>query len=171
MYDNDTFTFGGRTFLFRVEPDYDAGPPWEREDGHGLVSEWRSAGYSGYAPKAPGERPLCSDRCATRFYDFAGAVRRARSEGWRATEDRFRWDLKPGELAARAAEEDFDRLRQWCNDQWGYIGVLVQEVDGEGNPIGPEVSLWGIESDAGEYLKEVADELASELISASEKAA
>jgi len=66
----------------------------------------------------------------------------------------------------RAALADFDRLRRWCNDDWSYVGVIVAPVC----PCCDEAkwddaqSLWGIESDAGEYLQEVARELAGEFV-------
>lgn len=53
----------------------------------------------------------------------------------------------PGEskrqVAAAAALADFNRLRQWCNDQWSYIGVKVELVDDYGDlVIGHDASLW-----------------------------
>lgn len=67
--------------------------------------------------------------------------------------------------AAAAAMADYDRLRQWCDDQWCYVGVVVELVDEEDEPVSCHgASLWGIESDAGDYLEEVARELADEVI-------
>lgn len=56
--------------------------------------------------------------------------------------------------AAAAVMSDYRRLKDWCNDEWGYVGVVVTDTE-----TGETESLWGIESDAGEYLAEVAAEL------------
>lgn len=63
---------------------------------------------------------------------------------------------------ADAPRADFERLRQWCNDEWRYVGVIV-EVERQGVKLATS-SLWGIEDDAGDYLREVADELADEAL-------
>lgn len=67
------------------------------------------------------------------------------------------------EYAARAAMQDYERLRDWCNDHWHYVGVIVTATDSDGCEIDSR-SLWGIESDAGDYLLEVANELLGELL-------
>ena len=56
--------------------------------------------------------------------------------------------------AAAAAMADYRRLKAWCDDEWGYVGVVVTNSE-----TGETESLWGIESDAGEYLAEVTAEL------------
>lgn len=73
--------------------------------------------------------------------------------------------MTPRQYSAAAAMADYDHLRRWCNDQWHYVGVIVAPVC----PCCEEVqedraaSLWGIESDCGEYLSEVAIDLTSEI--------
>lgn len=67
------------------------------------------------------------------------------------------------EYAALAARQDYERLRDWCNDEWCYVGVIVIATDSDGEEIASE-SLWGIESDAGDYLLETANELLAELL-------
>jgi hypothetical protein len=57
---------------------------------------------------------------------------------------------------------DYDRLRKWCSDQWHYCGIVVTAYR-EGIALG-SASLWGIESDAGDYLLEVANELLPEAL-------
>lgn len=63
------------------------------------------------------------------------------------------------EYAAGAAMVDYERLRQWCNDQWSYVGIIVTHDDS-----GETESLWGIESDSPEYHEEVAQELADTIL-------
>lgn len=56
-------------------------------------------------------------------------------------------------------------LDTYGTDLWHYVGVCVQEVEGEDNQAtGPVQSVWGIESDAGDYLRTTALELAEELV-------
>ena len=57
-----------------------------------------------------------------------------------------------------------DLMRQWCDGYWSYVGVVVTaQCPCCEDFTGPSASLWGIESDAGDYLEEVARELAEEL--------
>lgn len=145
----------GFTVTARLERDDDAGAPWEREDGHGAVSEWTRRA------KAPGERVLNEDGRSRRYYDFAGAVETAKRDGWGGD------GATPGERAADAAEKDFARLRAWCDDEWEYVGVVLT-VEREGVRLTDDygAALWGIESDAGDYLREVANQLLGDALDA-----
>ena len=69
------------------------------------------------------------------------------------------------QYAAAAAMADYDRLRQWCNGGWHYVGVVVESLD-EDEDVIDSASLWGIESDCGDYLEKVAQELAEDLLAA-----
>lgn len=75
------------------------------------------------------------------------------------------------QYAAQAAMADFDRLRQWCDDQWCYVGVVVELLDRDGDGTGYTASLWGIESDSYDYLADVALELAEEVLRDNKRAA
>ncbi|MEO5867231.1 MAG: hypothetical protein ABIS14_12735 [Sphingomonas sp.] len=191
-------------------------PPWQNEDGHGPVSEWRSAEnwHDGARPiKAPGELVLHEDghgrRASFRLYDYAEACRIALRDGWGVSPYRldvesganglkranaqwfegrelvaFRSDwsddqsdaiaqvyaahratMTPRQYAAAAAMADFKRLRDWCNDEWQYVGVDVT-VSRSGVQLVGQYShaLWGIESDSGDYLTETANELLDEAL-------
>lgn len=146
LYDGETFQHKGRSYRFEVKPDETMGEPWKEHDGHGVVSDWTTR------DKKPGELVLCTDRHSKRFYDFAASVKIAREV----------WGCKRGKEAADAARADFERLRGWCNDQWCWIGVVVTLLDDDGDETDKSASLWGIESDAGEYLQTVAHDLADE---------
>lgn len=206
-YDGDTFEREGSTFAVQHPYDDSGEAPWEREDGHGPVSDWHNAeNYSGHISKAPGERILCRDRSQVRTYDFAEACRIARRDGWgflpgdletfqdesgqwharvaarygkpalfecvasdineaiRRTYAAHRATHTAKSYAAGAAEQDFDRLRAWCNDEWQYLGVVVELLDDNGNGTGETASVWGIESDSYDYLAETAHELADEIL-------
>jgi len=143
-----TIELNGRTFQAFTAPDDSGDAPWECNEGHGPVSDWRKRDS-----KRAGELVLCEDRRYCRFYDFAAAVKLARKDGWDTPPYK---QGTPGERAERAAMADFKFLRGYCRGDWYYVGVIV-ECDGECE------SLWGIESTADEYLKETAHELAHEL--------
>lgn len=200
----DTFEHNGNSFVFELMADDTADSPWEREDGHGDVTEWMTR------DKKPGELILNKDHSSARYYDFAGACKIARRDGWgvpayklvtengknglvKVTGHWFneRRDLlafssvwhddinaairdvyaahretfaSPRAYAAAAAMADFNRLKDWCNDQWSYVGVIVHMVDDDGDKIEDlTASVWGIESDSDDYHEEVAHELADEI--------
>lgn len=70
--------------------------------------------------------------------------------------------MSPRAYAAGAAMRDFERLRDWCDDRWQWIGISVRKST-DCDCCGESQSLWGIESDCGEYALETAKELAEEL--------
>lgn len=132
--------------------DYDMGPPWKEHDGHGPVSERTTR------DKRPGERVLHVDYPHRRYYDFAEAVRIARKDGWGCQHPEH---VTRGQKAACAAEQDFQRMRDWCMDYWEWIGVTITITDAEGNHVA-DAAVWGIESDS-DYWREVAADLVNEL--------
>ncbi len=165
----DTIEVNGRQYAVEIVPDEGHEAPWSAEDGHGPVTGWTTLA------KRPGEMLLNEDHGSRRFYDFAAAVKIARRDGWGlSSEERQRLAERlgraptPGDIAHAAALADFERLRAWCNDDWHYVGVVVRQADAC-RCCGPRASLWGIESDAGDYLAEVAQELAAELDEQTEK--
>lgn len=154
------------TLVVAVCDDHDHGTPWENEDGHGPVSEWTSRA------KRAGELVLAEGRRdgTKRYYDFAAACREARRDGWGSEPFNIEGET-PRQKAARAVMADYNRLRDWCRDEWRYIGVALFLLD-DGTKCDPEaianaepfgerqsVALWGIESDAGEYYREVVEQL------------
>lgn len=158
----------GFTIRAAIHDDDDTTPPWEREDGHGEVTGWTRRA------KEPGELVLSEDRDSKRFYDFAGACRKALAEGWRNREDARAVEAgepvkrSAREVASRAAREDFETLRAWCRDDWHYCGVVVT-VEREGVELASE-SLWGVERNYpgsdNAYLTETAGELAETALEA-----
>jgi len=165
--DSITCEFEGWKATARVYYDDDTTPPWERECGHGPVSEWTTR-----AIKA-GERILSQDGPARRYYDFAEACKIALADGWGLNEGR-----KPRErlraYAVRCAEKDFSVLQAWCKDHWFYVGVAVT-VEYKGVQLTEQFdhALWGIganypDSD-NDYLREEANYLLSAAINAAKK--
>lgn len=146
----ESFTHKGQAFTAFLELDQDMREPWKEHDGHGPVSDWRPKDS-----KRPGEMVLLEDRGRCLFYDFQAAVKLALKDGWDTPPYK---QGKPGERAQRAAMADFERMRDWCLDRWQWVGVIVKDAYGN------ETSVWGIESDCTDYLKETARELANDLI-------
>jgi hypothetical protein len=160
----DTFEHKGLTFRIDIEPDQDHGAPWEERDGHGPVSGWRDR-----ESKAPGERVLCVDRGKARFYDYAGAMKLAKRDGWGLADDE-RAKLKAGlgreptdgEVREQAVDRDFKCLSDWCNDQWHYVVVFTTLLDTDGNKTTEVESCGGVES-FGDWYKEIAKDGAAEI--------
>jgi hypothetical protein len=151
----DTFEHKGRTFQVQYERDEDHGAPWIENDGHGPVSEWTTR------DKYPGEWLLSDDRGAKRYYDFAAAVKIARKDQWGVEGGQLEGE-SAGEYAVRAVTKDFEYLRGWAIDEWQYVGVIVTELDADGDE-GESESLWGCE-DLNDYPSTVVRELADVLI-------
>lgn len=170
MYAGETFNFEheGRNFRAFIERDDDCTPPWERECWHVNVSGWERRS------KRPSEVIIINDEHGSyRFVCIREAMETATRESWGLSpyefaELRNKLNRAPTkrEIVARAVQLDIKRMRAWCADQWEYIGVCVCLLDADGQPIGEQYStaLWGIESDADEYIKEVARELTDEVL-------
>ncbi len=165
-----TIEHKGLTFRVAHEHDTDHGHPWDESDCHGPVREVK-ANFTGYMTKRPGERILTEH--FNRYgwvYDIAGALRIAERDGWGLTDEclakltaRLGRTPTAREVRAEAVELDYDNLRRYLNDQWCYVGVVVTLLDVEGNDTHLSESLWGIESDSGDYLDEVAQDLAAQI--------
>jgi len=154
-YRTETREHGSLSFRVEWVYDHDSNPPWDREDGHGPVSDWE------HRSKRPGEMVLRSDRGSHRFYDFAEAVKLARKDGWNTAP--YNWPSR-GARAHAAALADFKYLQAWCNDQWYYCGIVVTLLNADGDPDSVDASLWGIESECVDYHQEVIEELITECL-------
>lgn len=154
-YRTETRTHGNMQFRVEWVYDSDHGAPWEEEDGHGEVSDWTTR------DKRPGEMVLSSIRRMKRFYNFAGAVKLARRNRWNTAP--YSWPSN-GAQAHAAAMADYEHLRAWCNDEWHYCGIVVTLLDADGEPDSVDASLWGIESECGDYHEEVIGDLITECV-------
>ena len=161
---SDVIELNGVSYRVTIEHDDTMGAPWEEHDGHGVVSEWTRR------DKAPGEVEIASDRSSKRFYNIAATTVIAKRDGWGlGADDLTAFETRIGRKATRkmivaeAVRRDCERMRQWCNDIWHWCGVIVSQLDEDGDETGEQRSLWGIESDCGDYLDEVAQELAEEM--------
>ena len=163
LLETETREIAGRRYQVKTYFDSDMGAPWREHDGHGPVTDWESRN------KAPAELILSESRGGSkRFYDFGEAVKIAKRDGWSASVADFEsyqaGDLSNGQRAARAARADFERLRAWCNDSWHWIGIQVAPLCDCGEAVEDKAeSLWGIESDCGDYFDSVVSELAAQI--------
>ena len=157
IHTEDFTTAKGTHYRVRVSYDSSADEPWDYCDGHGPVSEWTTR------DKRAGEVILVADGRSKRFYNFQGAIKKPKAEGW---------DAKPyktgtkGEQAVRAFMADYKYLKSWCEDEWFYAFLYVVLLD---NSEGEEIAeyddyLGGVEFGYGmEYWKEEAANMAEEL--------
>ena len=163
-FDGDRVTLPDGWYVeFKSEYDPDHGAPWEEECGHGPVTDWVRR------DKYAGERVLCSGCSTKRYYDFAEAMKIAKRDGWapngaELAELKAKLGHAPtkGQIIEAAVELDFKHLKDWCDDKWHYVGVIVTLRNPEGEEVDSE-ALWGVE-DSGDYYQTVASELADDLI-------
>jgi hypothetical protein len=168
-----TFTHNGQSFKAKIEQDTDLGAPWEEHDGHCPVqrvahnygSQWGDS-------KKPGE--LVFHRGDRREYsymvDMPECIALALADGWGAPDsDVARFVAKHGrqptkrETAVLAVLADIEFLRGWCADDWHWVGVMVCPIGEDGEPVGQDESVWGIDSLSGDYIRDdVAHELADQ---------
>lgn len=81
----DVFEHGGRRFILTIVEDTDNSPPWDNEDGHGVIETRPHVSIGrrvGPMRKRPGERVLLDTGFQTTFYDFPASIAKAREEGW-----------------------------------------------------------------------------------------
>jgi hypothetical protein len=156
LYHEDSFEYRGYTFVVTFPPDEDMGPPWKEHDGHGVISEWTTR-----REKKPGELILAEDCGSRRYYDLQATMAIARRDQW-GCGDPTHEHTTARQRTVCAVHRDFEFCRRWLADEWQWIGVVVRLADPH-RDVGE--SVWGIESDAGEYLTETAYELADEIMS------
>ena len=171
-YYNERIIVNDREFEARMYYDYDTGRPWEESDGHGPVRQIHRRDE-----KRPGERIMYSgERNACMWaYDVQAATVQAERDGWGLNDEamskltsRLKRMPTKGEVLAAAVQADYEHLDGWVNDRWHWTGVAVLPVDENGDVDDSEEfahSIWGIES-GGDYWREVAEELAGEIIRA-----
>ena len=146
-YKEQFTTPNGNTFKLELEHDEFMKAPWEECDGHGEVSDWTAR------DKKPGELVLYSDRRNKRYYDFQGAVRTARAEGWGCSG--LTGKETKGERASKAARADFEYLRRWCTDQWHYAWMCVVILNADGEEVEEYIdTLGGVEDDSGGPMRD-----------------
>jgi len=151
MINSRTFDRDGFTWKVSTHVDESMGAPWNESDGHGIVSEWERRA------KRPGEVIIAKDHGACIFYNVQSTQALAVRDGWSVAGAS---GMSRRAAAAAAVREDVRRMRAWCADEWCYVGIIVERIRESGREVCTVTeSLWGIESDSGDYLAEVAEEL------------
>lgn len=125
---------GGLYAIVKIEYDTDYGPPWKNSASHGVVSDWE------HQTEADGRWVLCEDRYSRRYYDWVETLKIAKRDGWGHSGD-----------IMGAVRRDYEYLRAWCNNEWYYVGVIVELYDTNDELIS-EDSCWGYESYCEDYL-------------------
>lgn len=155
------FDHNGMKFRCIVSQDEFMGTPWTEHDGHGEIRE--AYQYYGKPEKKPGEVIIYSERGDYWIYDFAGAVRKAKKDGWGSAD--CTPEMSKGQRAETAARADMKYCREWLQgDRW-WACIEVFRVDADGEKIGESEYLGGIDSGYSKedesYLRECATELAT----------
>lgn len=154
----------GYSMRVKIEDDDSGNSPFD-DDGHGETRE----AYSHYGtPKLDkGETVLYSDRGDYWIYNQGQAFVTAWRDGWGLPDDDLakltrKLGKKPtkGQIRAEAVRQDMAHLRDYLSNAWNYVGVCVTLHDAAGIEVSAD-SLWGIESNAGDYLLEVAADCAN----------
>jgi hypothetical protein len=164
----ETIEHAGLTFMVAIEHDYNMGRPWEEHDGHGPVRTSRTDGWGRWNSKRAGEVVLSSDRFTCWLYDVAEALRIAKRDGWGLSPknraklaDKLKREPTAKEVRAEAVRLDMEHLRGWLEGRWHWCIVVVTLLDTDRDETWEYDTIGGIESDAGEYLDEVAADLAA----------
>lgn len=126
----------GWKLVFKIVRDDDCWPPWKECDGHGKV-EWVHRILESWEH----DWVLSWDGSSKLLYDYRASLKIAKRDGW---------GLGRPEDAVKA---DFDYLYGYCNDDWWYVGIVVELYD-ENERLISEESCWGFETCSMSYLVE-----------------
>ena len=152
----------GKTYTVEYHYDLDSGGPWENQDFYTENIETYDPQWYERGSKSPGEVLLTDYRNNVGVrYDFADAVRKVRES-----------DVVPeegetiGQLAERHVKREIQLIRDFLNDNWQYIGVVVRKA-GTCRHCAETQSIWGVshgcdQYDATDYIK---NDLVPELVS------
>lgn len=133
----------GAEYRARIRPDDGAGDFMDQGD-NGKIAE---------SPRHSRQRPPGFNGAAVKIDTRGGPV----------------WWQPPTDVVgdAHAFKVLRDRVQTYYHDEWHYVGVVVERRSAPcphcGERKTTNASLWGIESDAGEYFEEVINELIHEL--------
>ncbi|RQT19431.1 hypothetical protein DF044_01850 [Burkholderia contaminans] len=194
IYDGEVIEKEGYVFKVFLRDDCDNGEPWKNSDGHGPVSEWarrdklpgervlNTDGGSKRFYDVQGANQIAK-RDGWGLSEAHLQELRERVNRWveKLPNGRKILHAKPeelwreptqGEIRAEAVRRDYEFLRGWCNDQWNYVGVCVMCLGKVDDDPDTDVDLdylvskdlWGIESNAYDYIKEVAHEHIDEFL-------
>lgn len=175
-YHTETIEHAG--FRFKAEHFFDDSlcEPWREHCDHGVIAKGVRSTYHGSAEKRPGQVQIDrNERDYTVWlYDVPASIALATRDGWGLSDDALAKlravkgrEPTPREVVVEAVRLDMERMRAWLHDKWHWVGVVVtllgEDDDGEEVDTDESESLWGLESDDGEHLAEVAAQLAEQI--------
>lgn len=146
----------GWKLVFKFQYDNDREPPWEDCCGTGVVTDW----IHGAADEKYGW-VLSDGNWSHRYYDWRATLPEAIRGGWDAAPY---GEGNKHEQAMRAMKSTYELLRRWCDNDWWYVGLIVELYDKNEDELGSD-SCWGFESDAMSYITEHMRSWAARLIS------
>lgn len=157
----DTVKLGGG-YSVRATLKYDdhSDAPWENQECFAVPIESPRDQWDMVDGELSGHLRIEARRDVW-FYPFSDALAKARQEQRKYGCKQGRAEIEARALAAVRAEYEF--FRRYFREDWCYVGVVVELLDGDGETVG-EDSLWGIESDSTEYILETANDMARTLI-------
>jgi hypothetical protein len=110
---------GEYSYQLSMYYDCESQAPWHNQELLGAVSVWTAR------PKAPGEKVLNSENLEKRYYDYQKAVNQCKADGL------------TNEEASKAADCEFQYLKDWCDDKWHYLLLEAKNLaTGEQSSIG-----------------------------------
>lgn len=139
----------------KFEHDSDHERPEEWDDGRGITS-WERRSLE----KWEHGWVLVWDRYSPLLYDYKASLEKALKDGWDAPPYHTGTKL---EQATRAVKQDYDYLRGYYNQDWWYVGMIVELYDEDDHLI-DEDSCWGYESNCMDYLCSEARSWAARMI-------
>lgn len=158
--DSFEFSHNGHVFVARVYADDYHDAPWAEEDFHIDGIDY----FARQSDIPRGYHVLSTHGSGYWAFPLGPAIVKAAREGWRSDGWHARnLRVKPGKSKITRAQrtyaavlDDAARMAGYINGDWCYVGVSVTPV-GEDEDFSN--ALWGLESDSGDYLRQVALEL------------
>lgn len=160
-YEGEQITELPNGWKIKVEFQYDndSGPPWENCDGVGVIEESRYRGRPGEYGEYD-DWILNSDYGWYHYYDWKATLPEAIRDGWNTKPYHF---ANKREQAMAAMRSTCDYLREWCNNDWWYVGMIVTLLDQNDEEL-QEDACWGFESESMDYLCSEARDWAAHMI-------
>lgn len=153
-YETRTLEHKGQTFTVQHFYDQSAEAPWDNgDDGRGVVHAYRDIDQD--ADDFDSADYSAMGRSADWYFDWKATRAKAVDEGWGTAGPTP--GMTPEQITEAAVQAEYKYLSGYANDDWHYCGVVVSHALPSASQ-----SLWGVESNAGAYLEEVARELADQ---------
>lgn len=137
----------GRKIKLEIIPDDSNWDRFHEDEFFGQVAPSKADPYTGYSKRPDG---------------FNGAARK-----FDTRDGRYWWQPPDGVNDPDSIAQCFDMVRGYYNGDWWYVGVIVTLYMGpNAEYVFGSSSVWGVESNHEDYLKETIGELIREAYSA-----